>query len=247
MFLALRGNSLLSIHYKLSTLSGGVEGLPEGVGGDGGLDVDGLAADGVDEVDAACEQRDAAVGVAALVAVLEVAADGAAYGGELDAYLVLAAGEELDFEEAVAVALGYECVAQAGFLGAGARRGGGVAFVVALRGGDVVGELGLRLGRHSAGDGPVALVDGAGAEHLVEARQGLGCLGENHNAADGAVEAMAHADEDVAGLGVFLLEPGCNGLAEGCVAGLVALHYLAGSLVDDDDVVVFVEYLHKLA
>ena len=58
----------------------------------------------MNELDAAGQQRYGAVGIGAAVAVLEVAADGAAYRGELHADLMLAACEELDLEEVETVA-----------------------------------------------------------------------------------------------------------------------------------------------
>ena len=82
-------------------------------------------------------------------------------------------------------------------------------------------------------------------EHAVKAGQGLRRAGEDDEAADGAVETVDDAEEDLAGLLVFLLQVGLDGLAERCVARLVALYNLAALLGDDDDVVVFVDDFHE--
>ena len=87
-------------------------------------------------------------------------------------------------------------------------------------------------------------MDLAVGKHLVEAGEGFAGAGKDDEAADGTVEAMDHAEEDLAGLLVFLLDVLLHDVRERAVAGLVALHDLAALLVDDDDVVVFVDYLH---
>ena len=55
---------------------------------------------------------------------------------------------------------------------------------------------------------------------------------------------MYHAEEHVAGLGIRLLDILFHGVGERFVAGLVALHNLSAALVDDDDMVVLVNYVH---
>ena len=91
---------------------------------------------------------------------------------------------------------------------------------------------------------PIGFVDFTIAKHLVHAGQRLGGLGEDDEAAYGAVEAVDHPEENVARLGVGLFEPLLDGFDKRLVAGLVALDDFAGRLVDDDDVVVFVDYFH---
>ena len=55
---------------------------------------------------------------------------------------------------------------------------------------------------------------------------------------------MNNTKEDVAWFGIRFLDVLLDGVAEGLVAGLVALHNFTSRLGDDDDVVVFVYYLH---
>ena len=57
---------------------------------------------------------------------------------------------------------------------------------------------------------------------------------------------MDDAEKDISRFGMCLFYPLLDGLAERFVAGLVALDNLAGPFVDDDDVVVFVDYFHYI-
>ena len=56
---------------------------------------------------------------------------------------------------------------------------------------------------------------------------------------------MGHAEKHLPGLGILLLDVGFDGIGQGGVACFVALHDFARGFVDDDDVVVFVEYFHS--
>ena len=55
---------------------------------------------------------------------------------------------------------------------------------------------------------------------------------------------MDHTEEHFARLGVFLLDVGFHHVGQRHVARLVALHNLTARLVDDDDMVIFVNDLH---
>ena len=127
----------------------------------------------MDKFYGACEQRDAAVGVRAPVAVLEVAAYRAAYGAELHTYLMLASCEQLYLDQTETFATRQQAIFQACLLGSGFRCRGGIRFIVALYGGDIVRESGLRRVGHIACERLVGLVDLAFAQHLIKTRQGL--------------------------------------------------------------------------
>ena len=51
---------------------------------------------------------------------------------------------------------------------------------------------------------------------------------------------MHHTQEYITRLMILLLYPILDNLAQRNVAGLVSLHYFAYSLVDNDDVIIFV-------
>ena len=56
---------------------------------------------------------------------------------------------------------------------------------------------------------------------------------------------MDGAEKDFAGLVILLFKIGFDGVGQRGVAGFVALHNLSCGLVDDDEVVVFVENFHN--
>ena len=91
-------------------------------------------------MDKACQQRDAAIGIAARRPIFEVAFYRATEGRQLAAYLVVAPGEQLHLEELVAVASGKEPEAQLRLLRAGHLAVVGVALVLLLVAGEPVGE-----------------------------------------------------------------------------------------------------------
>ncbi len=89
---------------------------------------------------------------------------------------------------------------------------------------------------------PIEFMDVRFTEHGVETFEGLGGLGEDGYAADGTVEAVWEAHEDLAGLGIALGYERLVLFAEGFVAGLVALDDFSDLLVDYEKVVVFIKY-----
>lgn len=56
---------------------------------------------------------------------------------------------------------------------------------------------------------------------------------------------MRHAQENLTGLMVFVLDIRLDGLAQRRVTRLIALHDLVAGLVDGYDMIVFVEYGHN--
>ena len=79
-------------------------------------DVYPFSADRMREFYASRHKRYASVGIASLVAIFEVAFYRTAYGRQLHSDLVLAAGEQIDFEQMVAVRRGYMPLCKYGFL-----------------------------------------------------------------------------------------------------------------------------------
>lgn len=135
---------------------------------------------------------------------------------------------------------------ESGFLGIAGGGSGSVGLVVALDGGDIVGQSVFGLGREITGDSPVGLVDFAFAKHLVEAGKSLGRLGEHYYTPNRTVEAMYDTEKYVTGLGMGNLDPFLHSLAERSVAGLVTLDDFTGGFVDDNNMIVFVEYFHNM-
>jgi hypothetical protein len=92
----------------------------------------------MDELHAAGEQGDTAVGVGTGSTVLQVATNGHTGLGQLTANLVVTAGEQLDFKELVAVATTDDAIAQLSFLGTGHLAVVGVRLVLLLVADEVV-------------------------------------------------------------------------------------------------------------
>ncbi len=195
----------------------------------------------VDEPDGAGVERDASVGVGAGSAVLEVALDGAADVGELAADLVMTAGEEFHLDQMIAFGAFQVVVPELRLLGFAARSLGDEGLVQLFIPGHPVGQE--RLGRFGPGAAqcPIGFVDFSLPEHRIQAFQGLGGLGQDHDAAHRAVQAVGNPHEHLAGFFVPLCDEGLQRLTDRLVARLVALDDFARALVENEQMVVLVE------
>ena len=198
----------------------------------------------MDELHRAAQQGDAPVGIGALGAILEVALDGAAYFGKLAAYLVMAARLEVHLDEGVVVGMPDNTVVEFGPFAARHLVVIGIGLVLLLIAHQPMDESSLRLLGRVLHDGPVALLHLSVGKHRIEPRESLGGAGEHDESCHRTIQTVHHTEEHVAGLGVGFLDVLLDGVAQGLVAGLVALHNFTSRLGDDDDVVVFVDYLH---
>lgn len=196
------------------------------------------------ELDGTAMEIDAAALVAALSTIFEVAPDRAADACELGANLVVATCEDLDFEEVEPFGAGDEAVGRYGLLVACSWADGYERAVLILVLADKVAECAFELLGSVLGDGPIDLAYLLLREHLVEACEGFAGASEEDDTADGAVYAVNDAHEDVAGLGIFLLDVLLDIVEECAVARLIGLDDFASLLVDGDYVVVFVEDFH---
>ena len=122
------------------------QGPPQIVVGQRCHDMDGLFGDGMDKRHLVRQQRDAAVGIASLGSILQVAFDGTADMGKLTAYLMVAAGHQMDLQQMVVVSMANDPVTQQGFLAVGHLTVVGVAFVLSFVAHDPVGECGGSFG-----------------------------------------------------------------------------------------------------
>ena len=106
-----------------------------------------------------------------------------------------------------------------------------VGLVLFLVAGEPGADLPFRRYRGILHQGPVDLPGIPFPEGGGEAGQGLGGLGQDDGSADRTVEAVGLAEGDES----------LEFLDQGLVAGLVALDYLAGALVQDKYVIVLIE------
>mgnify|MGYP003547153566 CR=1 FL=1 len=161
--------------------------------------------------------------------------------GQLAPYLVVPSGVQMYFQEVVPVARGNEFVIQDGLLRPRHFAVVGACRVVLLLSGEPVRQRAfghLRTVLHYRPIGLAYLV--VFGKHLVQAWQGLACLGKKHHARYGPVQTMHHSQIYVAGFVVLLLQPVLYNIREGSVSGLVALDYLPCLFVYDYQMVVFV-------
>ena len=186
-------------------------------------------------------QAYAAVRVGAPRSVFEVALDGAADGCKLAADLVMAAGEQFHLHQKIFPGRTQQAVAQQGLLGSGLRLRMAVGLVLLLVTGEPGADLPFRRYRGILHQGPIDLPCISLPEGGGEAGQGLGGLGQDDGSADRTVEAVGHTHEHLAGLPVAEGDESLEFLDQGLVAGLVALDYLAGALVQDKYVIVLIE------
>ena len=200
--------------------------------------------DGMDEIDGMGAEADAAIGVAALGTILEVAADGQADMGELTANLMVSPRVEIYFEEGVVVVGSDGTEVEQSLLGVGLLAVVGIRLVLLLVSQEVVLQMGGLADGRRRYDGPIGLTYLIGAEHLVESCQGLAGASKDDDAAHRAVEPMNDTKEDGARLGVGFLDVLFHHVAQGGIACLVALNDFSRLLVDNDDMVVFVENFH---
>ena len=186
-------------------------------------------------------ERDAAAGQRTPRAVFQVAADRTPDLRELGADLVVTPRQQLHLDERIVGPRPQRFVTQARLLGAGLRPVAGPRAVGAGVAQDVVAQFAAFGVGRPFGQGPVDLADAALADHLVEPRQGLRGLGEQHRAAHRTVDAVHHAEEHVAGLGVAAFDKGLYLVFERAFARRIGLHQIAAVFIDDQQMIVFVE------
>lgn len=199
---------------------------------------------GMDEFSAAGVQADAAVFVGAVEAIFQVALDGAADLRQLTAYLMMTTCLEMDFEQKIAVGMGNHTVVQFCSFGVGMLFVVRIALVLLFIPDEPVHQIIFLFRRTILDDGPIGLLHFTVAKHVVEPCQRLAGLGKQHDAANRTIQTMRHADKDVPGFAILLLDPFLQHFRERLVARLVALDDLTARLVDGNDVIVFVDNFH---
>ena len=190
-------------------------------------------------------ERDTAVGVGAFGTILQIALDRRPHLGQLAAYLVVTPRFQIHLEQRIAVAVSQHTIVEHRPFGPRPLPVIGHRLVALLVAHQVVHQFAALLLGGMLHDSPILLFHLAVAEHLVQPGQCLARFGKDHHTAHGAVEAMSYPHEDIARLVVLLLEPSLQLLAQRHVARLVALHDFGAGLVDDNHMIVFVEYLHS--
>ena len=151
-------------------------------------------------------QGDAAVGIASWSAIFQIALYGAAHLGQLASYLVVASCVQVYFQQVVSVARGYQFIIQHCLLGTRHLSVVGTCRVVLFLAGKPVcqralGRLWAVLDYCPIGLAYIVVL----GKHLVQAWQGLACLGKKHHARYGPVQTVHYAKVHVARFVVLLL------------------------------------------
>ena len=234
------------LHRRYSSVLDITDSMPECVVRQRRLYADVLLRDRMDKLDTVAQQADAAVWIGTRRTILQVALYGTVHIGQLAADLMMAARHEIDFQQCVTVRPVDYLVMQNGFLGRRHLVVVSIALVLPLVAHKPVGQCRLGFERRTRDNRPISLVYLAIAEHIVQPRERLGGLGKNDQPRYRPVESVDNSKEYVAGLLVLLLYPSPDGLGQRFITRLVALDNLAGFLVDDYNVVIFVKYLHSI-
>lgn len=188
-------------------------------------------------------QAYATVRIGTRCTVFEITFDDTAHAGQLATYLVMAAGQQLDLKQVISVGAAQVAPVQLGELGlaAGFRSlydKGLVHLLVPLH--PIFEMAGLGGGPVTA-ESPISFMDIGTAEHLRESFESLAGLGEHGDATHWPVQTVRDAHEHLARLGITLSDERLQRIRQALVPGLVPLDDLPHSLVDDENVIVFVQ------
>ena len=211
----------------------------------GGSDSDGFMPHRMVKHNLISMERDAAIGVGAWGSILEISFDGAAHVGKLAPDLVMTTRVELNFEQMIAaLGGGKKCIIQRGKLCLGVRGVGSDEAFVKL---GIAEKIILQMARRTGGclryNSTIDLAKIALFDELIHAAECLAGFSKEDHPADGTVQSMNNTAENVAGLGITLLDVGLKKVGKAEVAGLVGLDNLSRQLVEGYQVVVFVQYL----
>ena len=176
--------------------------------------------------------------------ILEVSLDGATHLGQLATNLMVTPGHQLYLQQMIMDRTGNHPIAQQGLFAILHFAVVGIRFVLLLVPHKPMHQFAFSFSRTVLHHCPIDFMYVAHTEHLIQARKSLARLGKNDQATHRTVETMGDTNKHITRLLILLLQPGFHHLRKGGISGLVALHYLGGSLVHHDDVIVFVNYGH---
>ena len=188
-------------------------------------------------------EGDTTVRVGALGSIFKVTLYGATDFGELTTNLVVATCEKLDIEQGVAVATTYHFVVQACLLGIFVGCIVGVRAVGLTVTQDIVAKATLLYGRSRLDDSPIVFGYLATLYHLVESHESLRGLGKEHSTRDRAVYAVYDSEKDIEGFVVTHFDKGLDLVFEGNLGVAIWLHKVTRTLIYNEQVVIFVEYI----
>ena len=193
-------------------------------------------------------ERYGCVGEGIRSAILDVPDDRAAYRRQLGADLVVPSSMEVDLQQRLPLGrLSYGLVLKHRLLCLLCPLRDRVALILISIAKESVCKGRSRALRATFDEGEVDLLKVVPAtEGIIESGECLACAGKEYHPAHRSIEPVYHSEEDGAGLVVLLLYIGFAGLHKWFITGAIPLDDLTGSLGDSEQMVVLVEYLHRI-
>ncbi len=186
------------------------------------------------------QQGDAPVRQTVRGAVCRIAHDRTAGRRQLGADLMTPAGLQAHLQQAAGVRGGQQAVVQNGLLtGLGPAVGRDPAIAAAAH--EAVGQPGVRGGGTPLDHGQIGFGNGAFAELVAQAGGGLGSPRNDQHARHRRIQAMHHARENTAGLGMAHFEPLAGQIEQVGLILVVALHSQSRWFIEHQQMIVFVK------
>ena len=186
-------------------------------------------------------ETDTSVRIGALSTIFEVSFDRATNSRQLAANLVMTTGLKIDFQERIVFSGCERFIGQYCLLGFFGVRLGNERFVELFVARKPVLEACFRLFRNALDDSPIGFADLLVAlEHRVKTCQRFASSCKEYHSTRWPIETMGYAKKDLAWLVVFLLDIRLDDFRNRSVACLVALHDFVASLVDSNNMIIFV-------
>ncbi len=186
-------------------------------------------------------ETDASVRIGALSTIFEVSFDRATNSRQLAANLVMTTGLKIDFQERIVFSGCERFVGQYCLLGFFGVRLGNERFVELFVAREPVLQTCFRLFWHALYNRPVRLLDLImRLKHRVKTCQRFASSCKEDYSTRWPIETMGYAKKDLARLVVFLLDIRLDDFRKRSVACLVALHDFVASLVDGNNMIIFV-------
>ena len=217
--------------------------VPKGIFRGRSEDAQGLLFDRVYELNATGVEMNGGVIVGAAGAVFDVTFDGALQTAQRRADLMMPPGFGFYFYERIMVRTTDYSVCEFALLSTWSILVVREAFVDAFVFLQIVDDVSIGLLGSGADHCPIGFLNVAQSKKIGQTRQGFGRACVQNDAAHRTVESVDRADEGISRLVVFLLDVFAHHLAQGDVTAGVALYDVRGSLVDSDQMIVFIEHL----
>ena len=198
----------------------------------------------MDKLRATCVQANASILIGTIETIFQIPLDRTSHLRQLTADLMVPPRLQIDLQQIIIIRMGDQFITQDGFLGIRPLGIVSVTLILLLVPHQPIHQLTLILRGTVLDDRPIRLAHLTDTKHLVQAREGLARLGENHDPAHRTIQTVRDTDKDIPGLAILLLQPYLQHLRERLIARLVALHDLTAGLIYRYNMIILVNNLH---